>query len=302
MSIVFIWRGFGLIVPIVFGICAWIVSYWYDDTRLGNASFMGWSMFYTAIVLVLPGLMFWNDKDEEDGTKRHHDFMFVPILIWALGLGGLCTYVLLQRDSAPDENVTPTEEVVNLKEEKVIRTVNFLNSSTDSLELVVSDARGEVDRFYVGPKSWKSLDVEPHKYKFLANDLNGTTVMTWENTIGDPTKSETDYDAGWIQMDGGEHKLVMIDVTEMIPADYKSSDLKNSDWTKNVVKVFDGKSLMEPAIPEKASVYAMLLEPGDLLPSKEKASHEVYAIITVPADEVLSNEYLQKRLIELYFE
>src|SRR5688572_17399708 len=137
MTIVFIWRGFGLVVPIVFGICAWIVSYWYEDPRLGNASYMGWTMFYTSIVLLLPGLALFADKDEEDGRKRYHDFMFVPILFWSLGLGALCTYVLLSRDSEPagNGNTVVQADEGEADAEAVYRTVNFVNSSSDSLEL-----------------------------------------------------------------------------------------------------------------------------------------------------------------------
>ncbi|MBU0487152.1 MAG: hypothetical protein KKA07_08805 [Bacteroidetes bacterium] len=41
----FIWRGFGLIVPILFFVTAWIVSYLFDkgDTTLGNPDFIGWT-------------------------------------------------------------------------------------------------------------------------------------------------------------------------------------------------------------------------------------------------------------------
>jgi hypothetical protein len=305
MSIVFIWRGFGLIVPIVFGICAWIVSFWYDDTRLGNASFMGWSCFYASIVLLLPGLGMWNDKDENDGTKRYHDFMFVPILIWSLGLGALCAYLLFTRDPEPVEDtlpVTQTEESTTPEEEPVYRTVNFLNSSTDSLVCVFTNDVG-TERIGVGPRSWIPFEVIPGACKFEVEGPNGKSLVDFSlNKMAGPTESALDYDAAWVQLDGGEHKLIMVDVTPMMPADFKTSNLKEYDWTKQVIKEYDGKTIMEPYIPKDEIGNARVLEPGDLLPSKVNEDEQVYALITVPSDQKLTNEYLIGRFKELYFE
>ena len=50
---VIIYRGLGILVPIVLFIVGWIVSFWYKDTRIGNPDFMGWTLFYTAIVCLL---------------------------------------------------------------------------------------------------------------------------------------------------------------------------------------------------------------------------------------------------------
>lgn len=303
---VFIWRGFGLIVPIVFGICAWIVSYWYDDTRLGNASFMGWSCFYASIVLLLPGLGLWGSKDEEDGSKRHHDFMFIPVLFWSLLLGGLCAYLLLTRDPAPEENTNTTEQVEEKDDKEVnYRTVNFINSSLDTLEMVISIDKGEVDRFTVDPKSWLPRDLEPHAYTFTVYDRSGKVLENFpmKATVDEPTESALDYDAAWIQMDGAERALIVIDVTEMIPDGYSTTDMKKKDdWIKNVVDHCDPKKMIEPSIPYETGPYPTILEPGDLLPSAAKVKGKVYALITVDLHTPMTNEFITDRLTELYFE
>jgi hypothetical protein len=303
---VFIWRGFGLMVPIVFGICAWIVSFWYEDTRLGNASFMGWSMFYTAIVLLLPGLAMWGGTTDEDGTVRKHDFMFVPILFWSLGLGGLCTYVLLQRDPSPseDEDAAPVVQTTEDKEpeaEKVYRTVNFLNSSEDTLDCIIKTAGGS-ETVTVNPHSWQPMDLLIDKYSFEVSDRKGKVLATYSaDKFEEPSSSKVDYESGWVQLDNGGHKLVLVDVTVMMPADYTTKDLAKTDWTKQVVEVYDGKSFMEPQVPKEAKYNSRVLEPGDLLPSKVGTDEKVYALVTVPADEELTNKYFIERFKEIYF-
>ncbi len=302
---VFIWRGFGLIVPIVFFICAWIVSFFYEDTRLGNASFMGWSMFYTAIVLLLPGLGLWGSKDEDDGTKRHHDFMFIPVLFWSLGLGALCTYVLLQRDPTPSEEdtapVVQTDDEKEPEKEKVYRTVNFLNSSDDTLDCIMKAGKAS-QTVTVNPHSWQPMELVIDKYSFDVSDRKGNILATYSaEKFEEPSASKMDYESGWIQLDNGGHKLVLIDVTPMMPADFTTTNLKDYDWTKQVVKVYDGKSFMEPQVPADAKYNSRVLEPGDLLPAKVGTDEKVYALITVPADEELTNKYYIERFKELYF-
>ena len=51
-----IWRGFGIVVPIVLLISAWITSYWFEDTRVGNTSYLGWTLLWAGIVLILAAL------------------------------------------------------------------------------------------------------------------------------------------------------------------------------------------------------------------------------------------------------
>ena len=301
---VFIWRGFGLIVPIVAAICAWIVGYWFDDHSVGNKSYSGWVSFYTAIVLLLPGLAMLGGTPEEDGTKKKHDFFFIPVLFWALIFGGLSVFCLFTRDSEPDENTASavqTGEETQPEKEKLYRTVNFLNSSEDTLVCVIkTDDRSE--KITVEPKSWKPMELLVDSYTFVINDMAGANRATFTTgPLGNPSGSKVDYESGWIQMDNGGHKLLLINVMPMMPADFTSSDLKKYDWTTYVIEEFDGRSFMEPKVPKGETYNSRVLEPGDFLPSKLGTDETCYALITVPGDQKLTNEYLIERLTELYF-
>ena len=306
MTIPIIWRGFGLMVPIVFGICAWIVSYWYDDTTLGNPSYMGWSLFYTSIVLLLPGLALFADKDEEDGRKRYHDFFFVPILFWSLGLGGLCTYVLLSREApSGNGNTTVQADEEDVDYEAVFRTVNFVNSSTDSMELVIRTDKGEVARFFVEPKTWKPRDLKANTYTFTSYDLEGNKIAQLKDqkiTEPEDPKAAKIYHEQWMQMDGGEHNLMLIEVTPVLPQDFTRGDLDSVDWTKQIVDVYKPSTLMTPVYPKDAGYNPKMLVPGDYIPSYTPDGQRVFSLINVPVDQELTNEYLVERLGKIYFE
>lgn len=304
--ITFIWRGLGIIVPIVFFITGWIVSYWFEDTRFGNASYVGWVSFYSAIVLLLPGIGLWSgDKDEEGKTVRAH-FMFIPVLIWSLGLGGLSAYLLLTRDSGPAGNTATVQNDDHDRDDvsagssvKTYRVVNFINSSTDSMRVIIRYDGKKVEEIAVGPRSWIPREMETRTYTFTSYDKRGKEVMILKDKqIAEAKKG--DYTDCWIQLDGGEHDLVLMDVTPALPADFKKSDLNGVDWTKQVVKVYKGNDLMsfDLSIVNGGNT---ILEPGDLLPltTKEKT---MFSLITVPSDQQLTNDYLVERLGNLYFE
>jgi len=96
---IFIWRGTGITVPIFFFISAWITSYWFEDTRLGNSAFIGWSMLWAGILLSLQGLAIYGGglPDEETGEvppKTYNDFFWIPVIIWGLGFIGLSIWLI----------------------------------------------------------------------------------------------------------------------------------------------------------------------------------------------------------------
>jgi hypothetical protein len=90
---VLIWQRSGIAIPIVFFICGWIVSNWFEDTRLGNTSFMGWTLFYTAIVTSVHALVVAGAKEEGDNGGRH-SFFWIPVGFWPFILGGLSWYLI----------------------------------------------------------------------------------------------------------------------------------------------------------------------------------------------------------------
>lgn len=301
---VIFWRGFGLIVPIVIALCAWIVSYWFDDTRIGNASYSGWVCFYSAIILLLPGFGMWGGTNNEDGTRSRHDFMFIPVLFWSLGLGAISAYVLLTRDSEPDTSTTSVVDEEDDEEDepaKVYRVVNFVNSSSDSMTVVIRDDQGEVERLGLGSKAWNSLNLEVKKYTFTSYNSRDEIVFKWKDkeiTAADETAA---YTSQWVQMDGGEHNMILIDLTPLWPEDFMKSDLQSVDWSKQIITTYKADDIMSPSFPKDAGDKDVILEPGDLIPAPAKTGRKIYGLLNVPADQELNNEYLVERLGNQYF-
>ncbi len=322
----FVWRGFGLIVPIVFFICAWIVSYWYDDTRLGNASFMGWSCFYTAIVLLLPGLaMLFTDPDE-DGVKRKHDFFFVPVLFWAIGLGALSAYLIYIGPGNPDKDEVVISDSDSLSEKIVLtRTVNFLNSSDDTLECIVSNEDGLVAKFQVAPHSWEEDELKEGSFIFAGFDLDGNQTFElprgeisgasdeyekirgkdgdyFQRVLRGATDNPDAYDDAWIILDG-ERNLMLIEVTAICGESFSKDEIMNMPWITQLDSVYDGNDLIEPFVaPRKGYSGVQVLEPGDVLPAKIGRKEKVYALMSVPKDKEITSEYIAKRIFAVFFE
>lgn len=95
---VFIWRGAGIMVPIVLFISCWICSYSFEDTRLGNPDYMGWSMFWAGIPLfIIGGLLAAGNlpdaETEEKPPKSYNDLFWIPIWIWGLFFIGFGLYL-----------------------------------------------------------------------------------------------------------------------------------------------------------------------------------------------------------------
>ncbi len=114
---VFIWRGIGIVVPIIIFIVGWFVSLFFEDTRLGNGSFMGWVFFYSAIVFLIIGLLMLKIKKQkktegtESWTLRKHDFFFIPILFWAPILLVLSLFLIFSSVKKEPEFVDFSEDL-----------------------------------------------------------------------------------------------------------------------------------------------------------------------------------------------
>ncbi|HTF05144.1 MAG TPA: hypothetical protein VK826_14045 [Bacteroidia bacterium] len=322
---VFVWRGFGLIVPIFFFICAWIVSLFYDDTRLGNASFMGWSCFYASMALLLPGLGLWGGTEEEDGTRKKHDFFFLPVAIWAVGLGILSAVVLFSRDDVPEENVV-AGKADSVKEEVLLsRTLNILNSSDDTLYCSISNEKGMAKSIMVEPHIWEERTLDEGSYLFYCMDRNDEIVFRLPNEeivkqsgkcvsvkgkdgmysqriFGPPTESKSDYDDVWLVLDGSRD-IMQIDVTELCTGTRTSAEVKKMDWKANLDTVYDGSDLIEPDLwPYKNGGKVTVLEPGDDLPKTIARGERVWLLISVPKDKEITSEYIGGRLAGAYYE
>lgn len=322
----FVWRGFGLIVPIVFFICAWIVSYFYDDTRLGNASFMGWSCFYTAIVLLLPGFGMIATDPDENGVKRKHDFFFIPVIFWAVGLGALSAYLIYIGPGNPDKDEVVIPVTDSVVEEKVFpRIVNFLNSSDDTMDCVISNEDGLVERFQVSPHTWEEIELLAGSYLFTAFDMDKNVIREFpdaekavaqngfvkvrdkqgeyfQREVTAPTPETEDYDDGWFILDG-KRNMMLIDITELCVTSPTKSDIEKMKWIDHLDSVYDGTDLIEPNVkPADPKGDVEVLEPGDVLPKSVGKYDRVYVLMSVPNDRKITSEYIAERIYASFYE
>lgn len=92
-----IWRGLGFIVPVLSFLTAWILSYWFEDTRLGNWAYTSLILLITGPILILVGIPFFKGKEKQDVGQpayiQRHDFFWIPISIWGIILLGLGIYL-----------------------------------------------------------------------------------------------------------------------------------------------------------------------------------------------------------------
>lgn len=106
---VIVWRGLGIAVPIVVAIAAAIASLFFDDTRLGNAQYVGWTFVGAAVPVLLVGLASFGGEDKR--AWLGHTFFLVPMLLWfPILLGGGIYLVLGTEDATTLEPATPAVE------------------------------------------------------------------------------------------------------------------------------------------------------------------------------------------------
>lgn len=322
---IFLWRGFGIIVPILFFICAWIVSFWFEDTKLGNPIFIGWACFYTGIILSIIGLgtLKGTEEEQEDGSVKvkKHDFFFLPLLVWGLGLVALCIYLLLF--TGVDEVPVAETAVEDVVAEEDVRTVNFYNNWLDTLRYTVIDANDDVVSKDVLPGEVESLGLGKGNYIFATFEVSGEFDMSIPNPKSDNAAAivnigEGDeayavrkyrttpegfngYDEAWVML-SGFRDFVLLDVTSTCYKDATYNSIQSTDWMANVIGTYNGNDLMEVHIPAKGDEIITVLPPRKISPNSIKENERVLALVPVHMDSTLSNQVLVDYLLETYFD
>lgn len=321
---VIVWRGAGLIVPIVFLICGWIVSFFYDDTRLGNPSFIGWTFFYTGLALLLPGIGLFGKKNEDGTPRRKHDFFFIPVVFWSFILLIGSTVILLSRSGSPEDN-TALVNADSVEEVFEDRVINILNTSDDSLKFVVGGETGVIERIVIDPHSWEEYAMQPGEYLFTGYNMDNEVTLSlpdsfymndrsrylvkkdgqgeyYARILNGPTSSKKDYDDAWFIIDG-TRDLMLVDVTPLCATKLTKKQVEELDWTQLLDTVYDGRDMIEPTIKAgRSGEIITVVEPGDGLPETVKTNERVYALITVLREQTIDNEYLADRVYGLFLE
>lgn len=329
-----IWRGMGIIVPIIFFITAWIVSYWYDsgETTLGNSSYIGWTSLFAGIAVLLIGLVLMaggsDEEGEEPGPKKKHDFFYLPVFVWGLLLGGLSLYMLVFAGKSASDDPAPSEpestEVT--APAPTTRIVNFYNPTEEPLTYIVADETGGglISRKEVAPMSSLSLELEQGTYLFSAFDQDKEKTLTLPATktiaadetkykmhqddqgpfyqrILNPATVETDdYDEAWLVLDG-THNMLLLKVNQVCTGAVSEEDINGIDWSEEIQARYDARDLIEPLFRQyEKNKQIKVVEPGQKIPGSI-AEDEVYFLLTLdPGDDNL-NEDLAKAVIAARF-
>ena len=301
---VFVWRGSGITVPIFLFISGWIVSYWIEDTTLGNSLFIGWTMLWAGIILTLQGVAVWGGgkPDPDTGeilTKKGHDFFWIPVVFWGLGFLAMGIWkinvepIKFSFDASDLSSTTSTEEVVSPEQEE--RMVNFYNPYNDSVFIELTDAK--TNEYIIGatiPPVFTSYK----KFEFKRYDIEIDGEMD-RITVSRPKKdNEDDYDEIWYII-GGKMDLVLVDVTDACDDDMTIEDITSIDWTKRIEKRYDGDKVIEPTLVSTKKKEKIIYGVGDKLPKHHRRKEFVYALIAVGDGVEPTDAFLDKKMLHI---
>jgi hypothetical protein len=300
---VFIWRGFGIAVPIIFFLSVWITSYWFEDTKLVNAALIGWSMLWAGIVLILFGLASHgetlDDNGQPTGEKSYNDFFWIPIWIWSLGFIGGSIYLINKADfssSSSDYSYADSDNetyIYNEDDEVAERKLYLYNCSADSMEIDISETTyedGTDFNFYVQNNDYDYVSIEPDRYTVIMNDYTEKINLRKSHK-----RNEKDYDGAWLVL-CAEVDLVLVDVTEVCRENVTDEEVAEVIWENNVIERFNGDDLIEPNLKSKRGGAVKVVAPGYYIPEEHETRDRVYALIAIERSTEVSEEFLRDKV------
>ncbi len=302
---VFIWRGFGIVVPIIFFLSGWITSYWFKDTRLLNATYIGWTMLWAGLALIFFALASYGEKLDENGNptdkKVYNDFFWIPTWVWSIGfiLGSI--YLINKADPETDSSnnqnlqseigntTTPEEENVETAE----RRLYLYNCAADSIKIEITETKpddGTYFDFYVQNNDYEYVVIEPDRYTVKMDD--------YEQKINIREKSKNhknDYDASWLVL-CAEIDLVLVEVTDICKENVTAEELAQINWKDKVIDRFNGDELIEPDLKSERGGEIQVVEPGYYIPQTHGSSERVYTLIPIDRSLEVTEEFLLKKI------
>jgi hypothetical protein len=309
-----VWRGFGIVVPIIFVLTGLLVS-WISgdpDTRIGNPSFLGWTSMISGILLFLLGLVTWGGTEQQDAqgntVRKKHDFFYVPILIWGVLLGGLSVYLLVFAVKAQKPAETSSTGAADSlaaagTEKPATRTVNFYNPTQETLTALVGDEMGDglIEKKEVAPGRIFSIELPEGDYLFSALHADDKTAFTfpaaadaddrskyvlhedakgkfYQRILNPSTPEKDDYDEAWVMMDG-KTGFLLVNVTTACDAGVTEKAIRGADWSGAIQAEYSGDDLMEPLYKQfLKNEFIKVVGPGQALPDAA-AANEVYYLL-----------------------
>lgn len=311
---VIIFRGLGILVPIVLFISGWIVSFWFKDTRIGNPGFMGWTLFYTAIVCLFLGLGTFGGKDDNGNPipKNKHHFFYIPIIFWALIFGGVSAYLLLATDKKSGESSKEELVVADL-----VPKIHFYNPTGDTLDYLIYTKGGLSEQQTLMPYTTSSpIQIPGKSYVMGALDTKGEATMTLpyyekydaqlyetvkedgrdveQRLIRPLSKQTNDYEDNWMLLDG-DYDMILVDVTEIYSGTIKKEKVAKIDWMKKIKSRHTGSELIELSIvPSSPEGSVHVSAPNTYLPVSNAKERSVYMMLTFPSDEEVTNDFIKE--------
>lgn len=333
---VIIWRRSGLGILIYFFLIAWIVSHWYDDASLRNASYTGWVLFYSAIVCALHALLLLGSNsakkdtdtdvnaDADAGTTQpstlwQHSLFFIPVLIWPFLFGAGSAYNFFGRSENPHHETFVPSAIPPKPVQK--RTIHFLNPTGDSMYYEISSADGVYEKQLISPHKYISRTCRPGKYTIHGLSADGEEVYTFPSgeitadkskctstkdsegnqvfrrIIGKATESENDYDDIWVMLNG-DRNMMIVEITDICPEGTTQSGIKKINWTERVKTVYDGQDIIEPLYEtDPGEETFTVLSPGDDFPAKAGKNERIFALFTIDPEQEIDNDFIAGRIL-----
>lgn len=311
---IIIYRGLGILVPIVLFIAGWIVSFWFKDTRIGNPDFMGWTLFYTAIVCLLLGLATFGGTDRNGNPipKNKHHFFYIPIVFWALIFGGVSAYLLLATGKTSGESSKQELAVAD-----TVPKIHFCNPTADTLDYLIYTKDGFSEQQTLMPFTTSpAIPIAEKSYVLGALDTKGEATMTLpyyekydatlyehvqedgrtveQRLIRPLSKQTNDYEDNWMLLNG-DYDMILVDVTEIYSGTIVSEKIATIDWMKKIRSRHSGSELIELRIvPSSPGGAVYVSPPNTYLPVSNPKDRSVYMILTCRNDEDLTGNYIKE--------
>ena len=313
-----VWRGAGILVPILFFISGWITSYWYEDITLGNTEFMKWTLLWPGILLTLIGLFVLPfEKDPETGKLKYvgnHDLFWVPMVVWGVLFLFFSVKFFMADPVVEDETeyeetygTEDTEEEAETEPEVKEYLTNYKEIAKGERVVKIYNPTDEPITIYVYPpgKGDDALSGEvPSKDNLYIALKEGDHVVQYENT-----KKEFSIDASttidnynrddvWVILDD-KTDLLLIDATATCEKSITKSVLREIDWSEKIFKRYSNKLAIEMDVKQTNGLYFDIREPYYSLPLSHTKEEQVYTIIPIPADVEATDEFIEDFLISI---
>jgi hypothetical protein len=305
---VIFWRGAGIMIPILLGISFWITSYWFEDTRFGNYAYMGWSILWPSILITLGGLtdLMKNEPDENGKVepKTPNDLFWIPLIIWGPILLGISIYLIFKGpgEGYGDNKKDYSEYIEDVEEaEAEVNDVllNFYNDYDDTtyIELFESNSTESLANADMAPKKVMYVRYEYGDYDIQVNEGFGSFTLPEPTDVDETTK----YYSNWLVL-GAETDLVLVNVSEACRSDINETELKEIDWSKNVVASYDGDDIIEVVLNDDnpKAVYSVY-NPGYDLPLELEENEVVFTMIPFSKSKGYSESFLDSVIVDLCY-